>query len=280
MNASTEISSAAALPARAVTLAGFAGRPVRAKVTEIGTGPTFVFLHGLVGLNEHWDEVAMLVRDRVRCVMLELPLLELTGQDCSVQGVAELTKRFLIEHVPEPAVLVGNSFGGHVALHSALGSCDASDGQVRGLVLTGSSGLIERSTVKAVETRPSREWLEDKIGELFYDRRHVRESDIERAHRELNDRKRARAMIRLSRTARKNHLGAQISGIDLPVLLIWGREDVVTPPEAAREFERLLPDARLEWFDNCGHVPMVERADAFASRLVAFAEELDANAGG
>lgn len=246
------------------------GAEIPARVSEVGTGPAVVFLHGLVGLNDHWEEVVARVHQHVRCVLLELPLLNLPGDLCSISGVTDLTQRFLRDHLDEPAVLVGNSFGGHVALRVALEHPSI----VSGLVLAGSSGLIERSMVREIQIRPSRDWLSEKIGELFFDRAHMRDADLERAHKELSRRSCARAMVKLSRSARRNHLGEQISRIGAPALLIWGRQDVVTPPEAAEQFHRLLPDSRLVWFDQCGHVPMVEHPDAFATELVRFAEEI------
>jgi 2-hydroxy-6-oxonona-2,4-dienedioate hydrolase len=258
-------------PARAVGVRSADGHHrVEARVSEVGTGPAVVFLHGLVGLNDHWEEVVARVHQRVRCVLLELPLLSLPRDVSSITGVTDLTQRFIRENLDEPAILVGNSFGGHVALRVALEHPEI----VSGLVLAGSSGLIERSMVREVQIRPSRDWLEEKIGELFFDRQHMREADLDRAQKELSRRSCARAMVRLSRSARRNHLGTQISQIRAPALLIWGRQDVVTPPEAAEQFHRLLPDSRLVWLDRCGHVPMVEQADAFAAELVRFAEEI------
>ena len=255
----------------AIRLTGAAETPVQAGVIETGSGRPVVFLHGLVGLNEHWEAVVRRIQGHARCVRLELPLLDLRGRDCSIEGVTALTIRYLEEHLAEPAVLVGNSFGGHVALRVALERPDLVDG----LVLTGSSGLIEKSMVREVQIRPSREWLSEKIGELFFDRSVMREADLERAHRELSQRSRARAMVRLSRTARRNHLGDRISEIAAPALLVWGREDVVTPPAAADEFLRLLPNAQIVWFDQCGHVPMMEHPEAFADAVIAFVAELE-----
>lgn len=255
----------------AVRLIGPAETPVQAGVVETGSGRPIVFLHGLVGLNEHWEAVVRLIQGHARCVRLELPLLDLRGRDCSIEGVTELTIRYLAEHLGEPAVLVGNSFGGHVALRVALERPDLVDG----LVLTGSSGLIEKSMVREVQIRPSREWLAKKIGELFFDRSVMREADLDRAYRELSQRSRARAMVRLSRTARRNHLGDRISEIVVPALLVWGRDDVVTPPAAADEFLRLLPNAKIVWFERCGHVPMMEHPEAFADSVISFVAELD-----
>jgi pimeloyl-ACP methyl ester carboxylesterase len=256
-----------------LSLAGLDERDVTATVSESGTGTPVVFLHGLVGLNEHWDEVVRGIRHRARCTLLELPLLDLRGKDCSIQGVEVLTARFLERHIREPSVLVGNSFGGHVALRIALERPD----MVKALVLAGSSGLIEKSMVGEVQIRPSREWLAEKIGELFFDRAKMREADLDRAHKELSRRGGARAMVKLSRSARRNHLGSKMRGIKAPTLLVWGRQDIVTPPEAAEGFLSLLPDARIVWFDRCGHAPMIECPEQFTDAMLNFLDELDRN---
>ena len=230
-----------------------------------------VFLHGLVGLNDHWDDVAKRIHSHCRCIMVELPLLDLTGDDCSIDGAVALTTRFLEQHVREPSTLVGNSFGGHVALRIAIERPDL----VNGLVLAGASGLIERTTVKEVQIRPSREWLEEKIGELFYDRSKMAPTDVDRAYRELNQRGHARAMVKLSRSARRNHLGDRIHKISAPTLIIWGRQDVVTPPEACCEFQQKIKDSRVIWFDKCGHAPMLECPVEFSDALREFVADLD-----
>lgn len=229
-----------------------------------------VFLHGLVGLNEHWEGVVERVQHKVRCILFQLPLLKLRGDDCSIHGATRLTAKFLEEYLEEPAVLVGNSFGGHVALRISIEEARL----VRGLVLAGSSGLIEKSLVSDVQIRPSRDWLRRKIGELFHDQSKMREADLDRAHKELSDRGGARAMVKLSRSARRDHLGERIAEISQPTLLIWGKQDIVTPPEAGEGFSRMIRNSRMVWFDNCGHAPMMECPDQFAEALLGFAEEL------
>jgi pimeloyl-ACP methyl ester carboxylesterase len=193
--------------------------------------------------------------------MFELPLLRLRGEQCSIHGATEVTASFVRERVVEagrgPVVLVGNSFGGHVATRLAIEHPEL----VRGLVLTGASGIVEKSIVSDIQMRPSREWLSRKIGELFYDQQYVRGGD--------------RAMVKLSRSARKDRLEDRMRQIRVPTLLVWGRQDVVTPPEAAEGFARHIPGSRLVWFESCGHVPMVEKPDAFAAEMLAFAAQLE-----
>ena len=194
----------------------------------------------------------------------------LTPGDISIQGVGVLTERWLAANFSEPVILVGNSFGGHVALRIAIERPEL----VRGLVLAGASGLIEKSMVADVQIRPSRDWLARKIGELFHDQRFMSEADLDRAFASLSKRGGARAMIKLSRSARRNHLGKKLGMIQCPTLLIWGKQDIVTPPEAAEGFLSSIRGSEIVWFDQCGHAPMIEKPAEFASALADFAERV------
>jgi pimeloyl-ACP methyl ester carboxylesterase len=51
--------------------------------------------------------------------------------------------------------------------------------------------------------------------------------------------------------------------MQVPVCLIWGKNDTVTPPMVAEEFHRLLPDSELHMIDKCGHAAMMEQPEEF-----------------
>ncbi len=67
--------------------------------------------------------------------------------------------------------------------------------------------------------------------------------------------------------------GAPAGSIIKPLVIGWGRQDRVCFPLQARRAIELFPDARLHWFDNCGHFPHWD-APAEATRLI-----LDGTAG-
>jgi pimeloyl-ACP methyl ester carboxylesterase len=256
-----------------VTLTGPEQSPIPASMIRVGTGAKVVFLHGLVGLNEHWEDVVRQMCGSADCTMLEIPLLALEGDDCHIEGATQIVAKFLAEHIlpkdaklSDRAILVGNSFGGHVALKLAIEYPHL----VRGLILAGASGLIEKSIVSTIEIRPSKDWLRKKIEELFYDRSKMKESDLDRAFEALSNRGGARAMVKLSRSARKNHLGDKLHKVHVPTQLIWGRQDIVTPPEAADGFLKGIKDCQIEWFENCGHAPMIECPNLFAATSLSY----------
>lgn len=240
--------------------------PAQGEAATPAHTPPVVFLHGLVGLNEHWEDLIAYIRHRCECLAFELPLLEFPMNECSIEHVTVVTERFLRERFPGGCIVVGNSFGGHVALRLAIQQPQL----IKGLVLAGSSGLIEKSIVSTIEIRPTKKWLRSKIEELYFDPSCVREQDLDRAFASLSKRGGARAMIKLSRSARKDVLRKQIHAIRCPTLVVWGKQDVVTPPEAGESFAKLIPGARIIWIDQCGHVPMAEGTQPFAAGMLEF----------
>lgn len=56
--------------------------------------------------------------------------------------------------------------------------------------------------------------------------------------------------------------------LDLPVVLIWGREDTVTPPAQGEALSALIPGARLMLLDGVGHIPQIEAPQAFQAALI------------
>ncbi len=261
----TETGSPDTPPARAVVLHGPAGEPVEGRLMELGQGVPVVFLPGLVGVNEHWIQVARRVQGHVRCILLEVPLLELRGDDCSIDGVTEMVGRYLREELGEPAVLVGSSFGGHVSLRLGVESPEL----VRGLVLVGSSGLGEKP-IGGPRVKRTREWVEDTIAELFYDRARMSQDDVDRAWNELSGRVKAKRMFRLSRSVFKDHMADRIPSIQAQTLVLWGREDLITLPEVAQQFADTIPNAEIVWIERCGHAPMIEKPDEFAEAFLRF----------
>ncbi|GAT71301.1 alpha/beta hydrolase [Planomonospora sp. ID91781] len=55
-----------------------------------------------------------------------------------------------------------------------------------------------------------------------------------------------------------------------PALVLWGAQDTVQPVERARRFAELLPDARLQILDGCGHVPQLDCPEPVNRHLQAF----------
>jgi pimeloyl-ACP methyl ester carboxylesterase len=65
-----------------------------------------------------------------------------------------------------------------------------------------------------------------------------------------------------------------LNQIKIPTLLIWGKNDTVTPPFVAEEFHKLIPHSQLKFIDKCGHAPMMEVPGEFNDLLDSFLQSL------
>lgn len=242
------------------------------RIDRMGEGRTLVVLNGLLGLNQHWFPMLAPLTDRVEAMLIQPPILEMRGKGATVPGVASLVISVLESVLEGPAMIMGNSLGGHIALRIAHARPDL----VSSLVLIGSSGLLERGFEKGVRHTPNPDWIYTKVRELFYKEESMLPGMVEMVHTELSRRPAARAFVKLGRSAKDDHLGSILGEIDVPTQLIWGRQDIVTPPSVAEEFARDLPDARLTWLDECGHAPHIELPQCVREILVDFLEHLEA----
>ena len=56
-------------------------------------------------------------------------------------------------------------------------------------------------------------------------------------------------------------------GVRCPVLLVLGRNDLMTPPQGGHELAQAIAGARAVVLENCGHMLMVERPDELLDAL-------------
>jgi pimeloyl-ACP methyl ester carboxylesterase len=86
----------------------------------------------------------------------------------------------------------------------------------------------------------------------------------------IQDRDYARFLLRLSRATRDRCVEGELERLNMPTLIVWGRNDEITPPDVAEQFKNQIKGSRLEYIDNCGHAPNLEQPKIFASILDAF----------
>jgi pimeloyl-ACP methyl ester carboxylesterase len=222
-----------------------------------------VLLHGLMGEVDNWAATLECLDPFCRAIALSVPVLDAEFALLSPLELAAWVRRFL-DHVGiRRAVLGGNSLGGHVALEVALAYPD----RVSGLVLTGSSGLFERSFTRGVPHRPDSEWLRARMEEIFFDPTLVTPEWVEAVHRMLSRREVALRLLHVARAAKRRNVEPHLVTIAAPTCIVWGEDDRITPPDVARRFFELIPRAELFLLPRCGHAPMLEQPAAFNAVL-------------
>ena len=218
-----------------------------------------MLLHGMFGRPSDWAEVGRELKDEWRVIAPHLPMFDFPHGRCGLANLCDDLERRLDQEGIEGVVLAGNSLGGHLAVLTAA----RLPRRVEALVLTGSSGLHERGFEKGVPRRPDRAWLRRKVEEVFFDPVHVTEELLDAVSETVGDTRTLLNVVRLARAVKRSDLRHVLPEIRCPVTLIWGRNDVITPPAVAHEFARHLPSAELHFIDRCGHTPPMERPEEF-----------------
>jgi pimeloyl-ACP methyl ester carboxylesterase len=277
------------------TIGGFRTRALELE----GEGPAVVLLHGYADSADTWRQtLARLARHGRRAIAVDLPGFG-TADRLAQTPILPQLDRFasaLLSYAGgaqrRPALVVGNSLGGCVALRLAEHHGDELIGVVgvapAGLEMSRLLHLVQhdpiiRSLVSLPAPVPAFV-LRPAVARLYRQLAFAEPGTIDPGVISAfthHHRKRARvaeyldtAHRLLSELRDPFHLGS----IHVPVLLVWGDRDRLVFARGAARVLEAVPDARLELLEGIGHCPQVEAADRFTDLLLEFDDQLAAAA--
>ena len=219
-----------------------------------------VILHGLMGGLSNFQGVTDFFPPKgYKVIIPELPIYDMPLLKTTVKSFATYLKGFLTHKGLTDVILIGNSLGGHIGLlfskmHPSF---------VKGLVITGSSGLYESAMGDSYPKRGDYEYIKQKAQDVFYDPAVATKEIVDDVYATVNDRIKLIKTLAIAKSAIRHNMAHDLPKMLMPTCIIWGKNDKVTPPNVAEEFERLMPNAELFWIDKCGHAPMMEHPDEF-----------------
>lgn len=237
------------------------------KYTEThGAGDTILLLHGLLGELSNFDGIFQEFAEDYNISFPILPIFTMPLRKVSLEGLLDHIEAFVEYKGYKKVHVLGNSLGGHLSQLFALRRPDL----VHTVILTGSSGLFENAMGSTFPKRGDYDYIKKKAEDTFYDPKTATKELVDTIFEATTDRGKAIRIIATAKSAVRHNLADKLQDIKMPVLLIWGKQDGVTPPFVAEKFYDLLPDATLRWVDKCGHAPMMEVPDEFNKHLAEF----------
>lgn len=231
---------------------------------EKGEGTPLIILHGLMGSLSNFQGVMEYFPSRgYRVVIPELPLYTMPLLKTTVKSFAKFLKRFIVFKELQEVILLGNSLGGHIGLLYTKMFPE----MVKGLVITGSSGLYENAMGDGYPKRGDYEFIKKKAQAVFYNPEVATKEIVDEVFATVNDRRKLVKTLAIAKSAIRHNMAKDLPKMHTPTCIIWGKQDTVTPPNVAEEFHTLLPDSELFWIDQCGHAPMMEHPGEFNTIL-------------
>ena len=235
-----------------------------------GGGDTLLLLHGLFGALSNFSDILNHFGSTHNVVVPILPIFDLPLRKLTVSGLVEHVANFVEFKGYKKVNVLGNSLGGHISLLYAL----AHPEKINSIILTGSSGLFESAMGSTFPKRGDYEYIKKKTQDTFYDPEIASKELVDEVFDTVNDRNKAIRVIATAKSAIRHNLRDKLQDIKAPTLLIWGKEDKVTPAFVGEEFNELIANSRLHLVESCGHAPMMEHPDIFNTFLGNFLTEV------
>ena len=263
-----------------------------------GSGRPAVLVHGLGGSALNWMAVAPRIAESYRVLAVDLAgfgQTPLFHRPATVGANAALVHDFIERIAGEPALLVGNSMGGHIAILEAAEHPDA----VTALVLV--DAAVPGARLRRAEPMMMGALAALSVpglGPAIFNRRVSRVDPEQLVRQTLRlvcaDASRVDPAVvaaHVTLTRERAHLGrqntrafvqafrsigfrvadprfwAKVRRVKAPALIVHGRLDRIVPVGAALELKRRRPDWNLEILDGVGHVPMLEAPERFMGVL-------------
>jgi pimeloyl-ACP methyl ester carboxylesterase len=214
---------------------------------------TLVFIHGSGGDHTNWVYQYSALKNDFNILAVELPghgQSEGKGEQSVPRYVAWVRKIIDAFGIKKP-ILIGHSLGAAISLTFAIEQGEL----LAGIVPVGGGVTMWVNPAKLSLAKQNREKFTRSLFEGFSKANPVVMQGDFSACSQLN-------------------LTDDIAGINIPVLVICGAEDKMTPPENSRYLVDHIPGARMALLENAGHFVMMENPEAFNQALRDFALSL------
>jgi pimeloyl-ACP methyl ester carboxylesterase len=232
----------------------------RIRYLEAGQGEPIVHFHGAGGLRLYRSH-ELLARNH-RVILFEIPGFGNSPANERSESVEDLG-RTMAEAVARLGIeqfnLMGNSFGGRLALLTALQVPE----RIHSLVLVAPAAILPDNHVRPQDMSP-----EERIKRLFAhpERVNLPAPSAPEVMAKQN------ALTRRLVTPSRDELEACLAGFQPPVLIIWGTDDRMIPSEMGSVYVEKLPTAFLFLMYDAGHEADADRPEAFADLVSEFIE--------
>ena len=251
-----------------------------------GDGPPIVWIHGLGGCWQNWLLNLPAFMATNRCIAMDLPgfgFSELPREPITIQNYARAVDALCQEFGLERVTVVGNSMGGFIGAEVALSFAT----RVERLVLVSAAGLSVEYQRRQPLLTLARVMTIATTRATAYNHRVVVRPRLRRAAMQTVVRypeklSPALTFEQMRGTGKPGFVAAldalmsysfrdKLAQIQVPVLVVWGANDMMVPVDDAQLFVDLIgSNARRIVFEDTGHAPMLERPSRFNALLAEF----------
>jgi pimeloyl-ACP methyl ester carboxylesterase len=236
-----------------------------------GAGPAVLYLHGANGASAVQPFMNTLA-ENFDLIVPEHPGFGMSDEPEWLENIHDLAYFYLdlLDQLALPSVhVVGSSIGGWLAMEMAV----REPARFKSLVLVGAAGI----RVAGAQPGDIFLWSPEKtVRNTFHDQTLAGKIlALPVSPEDQGIMLKNRHTVALLAWEPRLHdpcLHKWLHRLTMPVKLVWGAEDRIMPLACGEKLKTLIPNAQLEVHERCGHLPQVERADAFCASVKQFVE--------
>jgi 3-oxoadipate enol-lactonase len=239
---------------------------------ECGEGPPLFLFHSLLSDRASFEAIVPRLSRSFRVIVPELP--GFGGSRAVNGGLADVADR-VAEAVKaaaggEQAIVLGNGYGGFVALQMAIRHPDMASRLILadcGAAFSEPGREAFRNMAAASKAKGLAAITEVAMRRLFAPEFQQQHPDLMQGRREAFLRTDPEVFRAACSDLAELDLRPELAQVRVPVLVLVGEHDEATPPPMSRELAALLPNARLQIIAGCAHVPQLQSPDVFLDAI-------------
>ena len=258
-----------------------------------GAGNPVLCIHGFGASLYSWRNFVEPLSQNYQLILIDLKgsgnSPKPPGSGYSIQDHVELIYEFILDRDLQNLTLIGNSFGGALALLLSIMLIDREPGRLCALILIdpgaypqyipGYLKLIGVPIVGAlaVYLTPAKCMAKSVLRLAYYDPKKITAEQIVAYAAPLAAPGAKHALLETGKQIIPpdfDKLLARYKDIEVPTLIIWGREDRIISPEAGKLLAQAIKNSSLYWIDQFGHVPQEEMPEATIPLVLEFLQRL------
>ncbi len=231
-------------------------------------------VHGFAGSHRNFQKISeMFDLTKYRIIRVDLPGFGLSDFPEGENDYLAMYQNFMRDFEDQLQIkhyyLLGNSMGGGISLMTAHDHPE----NIKGLILCGSAGydmqkarenaasLFRFNFTEKLFAKGVPLWInQNTVNRVYYNPELVSGNEIKIKNRIWNKEGNLAAIFRLAKND-KFPDEEFISEINVPTLVLWGKQDKIIDVKCAGYFDRDIKDCEVVVYDSCGHMPVVEKAE-------------------
>jgi 3-oxoadipate enol-lactonase len=239
---------------------------------QSGKGPPLFLLHSLLSDRASFDGIAPRLSQSFRVIVPELPGF---GRSRAVGGGLAAVADRMAQAVKdaaggEEAIVLGNGYGGFVALQMAIRHPDLASKFILadcGAAFSEPGRAAFRNMAAAAKSKGLSAITDVAMRRLFAPEFQERHPDLMRDRREAFLKTDPEVFRAACGALAELDLRPDLGKVTVPVLVLVGEHDEATPPPMSHELAAGLPNAYLEIIPGCAHVPQLQSPGKFLEAI-------------